>query len=48
VLGELIGASSRYSGRRDELVDLALAIRDQVMKGDVEGEEFLELLSRER
>lgn len=47
VLGELIAASSGYKGRRDELVDLALAIRDQVMKGDVEGEELLGLLSRE-
>ena len=45
VLGELISASSSYKDRRDELVTLALAIRDQVMKGDVEGEELLELLS---
>ncbi len=47
VLGELISASSVYKGRKDELVDLALAIRDQVLKGDVEGEELLGLLSRE-
>ena len=47
VLGELISANSVYRGRRDELVGLALAIRDQVMKGDVEGEELLGLLSRE-
>lgn len=45
VLGELISANSSYKERRDELVSLALAIRDQVMKGDVEGEELLELLS---
>jgi DNA repair exonuclease SbcCD nuclease subunit len=45
VLGELISANSSYKGRRDELVDLAIAIRDQVMKGDVEGEELLGLLS---
>ncbi len=45
VLGELISASSSYKERRDELVTLALAIRDQVMKGDVEGEELIELLS---
>lgn len=44
VLGELISANSSYKERRDELVSLALAIRDQVMKGDVEGEELLELL----
>lgn len=47
VLGELISANSVYKGRRDELVGLALAIRDHVLKGDVEGEELLGLLSRE-
>ncbi|MGB9079837.1 MAG: DNA double-strand break repair protein Mre11, partial [Desulfuromonadaceae bacterium] len=47
VLGELISANSSYKERKDELVGLALAIRDQVMKGDVEGEELLGLLSRE-
>jgi len=47
VLGELISANSNYKERKDELVSLALAIRDQVMKGDVEGEELLGLLSRE-
>jgi DNA repair exonuclease SbcCD nuclease subunit len=47
VLGELISANSSYKERRDELVGLALAIRDHVMKGDVEGEELLDLLSRE-
>lgn len=47
VLGELISANSSYKVRKDELVDLALAIRDQVLKGDVEGEELLGLLSRE-
>ncbi|MDD2734209.1 MAG: exonuclease SbcCD subunit D [Desulfuromonadaceae bacterium] len=45
VLGELISANSSYKDRKDELVGLALAIRDQVMKGDVEGEELLGLLS---
>jgi DNA repair protein SbcD/Mre11 len=47
VLGELISANSSYKERKDELVSLALAIRDQVLKGDVEGEELLGLLSRE-
>jgi DNA repair exonuclease SbcCD nuclease subunit len=47
VVGELISANTAYKGRRDELVNLALAIRDQVMKGDVEGDELLGLLSRE-
>ncbi|KAA0888139.1 metallophosphoesterase family protein [Oryzomonas rubra] len=47
VLGELISANSGYKERKDELVSLALAIRDQVLKGDIEGEELLGLLSRE-
>lgn len=47
VLGELISANSSYKGCEAELVDLAIAIRDQVVKGDVEGEELLALLSRE-
>ena len=47
VLGELISANSSYKDRKDELVNLALAIRDQVIKGDVEGDELLGLLSRE-
>lgn len=44
VLRELIGSRSDYRGREDELVRLALAIRDQVLKGDVEGEDLLALL----
>jgi len=47
VLGELISANSSYKEQRDELVSLALSIRDQVLKGDVDGEELLGLLSRE-
>ncbi len=47
VLGELISASSVYKARKDELVNLALVIRDQVLKGDGEGEALLGLLSRE-
>jgi hypothetical protein len=47
VFGELISANSSFKGRRDELVRLAIAIRDQVIKGDVEAEELLGLLSRE-
>jgi DNA repair protein SbcD/Mre11 len=46
VLGELIASSSAYQGREAELVRLSLAIRDLVLKGDVEGEELLGLLSR--
>ena len=46
VLGELIRGNSDYQGREAELVRLSLAIRDLVLKGDVEGEELLGLLSR--
>lgn len=45
VLAGLISANSRYKGREQELVTLSLAIRDQVLKGDPEGEELLSLLS---
>jgi DNA repair protein SbcD/Mre11 len=45
VLGELVRANSEYQGREAELVRLSLAIRDLVLKGDVEGEELLGLLS---
>jgi DNA repair protein SbcD/Mre11 len=45
VLGELIQSKSEYQGREEELIRLSLAIRDLVLKGDVEGEELLELLS---
>ena len=45
VLRELIGAHSAYQGREEELLRLSLAIRDLVLKGDVEGEELLGLLN---
>lgn len=45
VLRELIGAKSEFKGREEEVVRLSLAIRDAVLKGDVEGEELLALLS---
>jgi len=44
VLYELIGVHSKYQGREDELVRLSLAIRDLVLKGDVEDDELLGLL----
>jgi DNA repair exonuclease SbcCD nuclease subunit len=44
VLRELIGANSAWKGKEDELVALAMAIRNQVLKGDTEGEELLALL----
>lgn len=44
VLRELISVKSEFKGREDELIRLSLAIRDQVMKGDTEGEELLGLL----
>lgn len=45
VLHELIGAYSKYKGREEELADLSLAIRDLVLKGDVEDDELLGLFS---
>jgi len=44
VLQELIGAHSEYQGREAELSELALAIRDLVLKGDVEDDELIGLL----
>jgi DNA repair protein SbcD/Mre11 len=44
VLRELIGTHSAWKGQEDDLVSLAMAIRDQVLKGDTEGEELLALL----
>jgi len=44
VLHELIGANSAWKGKEDELVSLATAIRDLVLKGDTEGEELFALL----
>ena len=45
VLHELIGANSKYKGREEELSRLSLAIRDLVLKGDVEDDELLGLFS---
>lgn len=44
VLRELISAGSSYKGQEEELVRVSLAIRDSVLKGDVEGEDLLGLL----
>jgi DNA repair exonuclease SbcCD nuclease subunit len=44
VLGELVSTKSEYKGQEEELVRLSLAIRDAVLKGDIEGEELLSLL----
>ncbi len=46
VLGELIGAGSAWQGREEELILLALSIRDRVLKGETDGEELLGLLDR--
>ncbi|MBU0676121.1 MAG: exonuclease SbcCD subunit D [Proteobacteria bacterium] len=43
VLHELIGAHSQYQGREEELTRLSLAIRDLVLKGDMEDDELLGL-----
>jgi len=45
VLHELIGAHSKYKGRVEELAQLSLAIRDLVLKGDIEDDELLGLFS---
>jgi DNA repair exonuclease SbcCD nuclease subunit len=47
VLHELIAAHSDYQGREDELVKLSLAVRDLVLKGDVEDDELLGLFSEQ-
>jgi exonuclease SbcD len=47
VLRELVSTKSEFKGREDELVRLSLTIRDQVIKGDVDGEELLGILMRE-
>jgi DNA repair exonuclease SbcCD nuclease subunit len=46
VLHELVGANSDYKDRQDELVALSLAIRDLVLKGEVEDEELLTVLTK--
>lgn len=45
VLLDLIGAHSGYQGREEELARLSLAIRDLVLKGDVDDDELLGLFS---
>jgi DNA repair protein SbcD/Mre11 len=45
VLHELIGVHSKYKGREEELSRMSLAIRDLVLKGDVEDDELLGLFS---
>ena len=49
VLGELISAHSDYKTREDELVELAMSIRDLVVKSDADadGEDLFKLLSRD-
>ena len=47
VLHELIGTHSQFQGRKEELTRLSLAIRDLVLKGDVEDDELLGLLSKQ-
>ncbi len=46
VLRELIEASSDYKGSQDELVELSLAIRDLVLRGEAEDDELLAVLER--
>lgn len=44
VLKELIGANSDWKDKEDDLVAIALTIRNHVLKGTTEGEELLALL----
>ncbi|MDL1968713.1 MAG: exonuclease SbcCD subunit D [Deltaproteobacteria bacterium] len=47
VLHELIGTHSKYKGREEELAVLSLAVRDLVLKGDIEDDELLGLFSKD-
>jgi len=47
VLHELIGTHSKYKGREEELAVLSLAVRDLVLKGDIEDDELLGLFSED-
>ncbi len=40
----MVEASSDYKDRQDELVELSLAIRDLVLRGEVEDDELLAVL----
>lgn len=44
VLHDLVATNSDYQGCEDDLVRLSLAIRDHVLRGNVEGEELVDLL----
>ncbi|MBB5348402.1 exonuclease SbcCD subunit D [Desulfoprunum benzoelyticum] len=47
VLQDLVGAHTKYKDREEELTRLSLAIRDLVLKGDVDDEELLGLIPEE-
>jgi len=47
VLHELVSAGSDYQGREEELVRLALSLRDAVQKEDADGDDLLALLDGE-
>lgn len=44
VLHDLVAAGGRYAGREEELLRLALSLRDRVLQGECEGEDLLDLL----
>ncbi len=46
VLRELVEASSDYKDRQDDLVELSLAIRDLVLRGEAEDDELLAVLEK--
>jgi len=47
VLQDLVGAHTKYKDREEELTRLSLAIRDLVLKGDVDDEELLGFIPEE-
>lgn len=47
VLRDLIKTGSDYQGREDELIRLSITLKNAVQKGDVDGDELLDLLNAE-
>ncbi|WP_020674764.1 metallophosphoesterase family protein [Geopsychrobacter electrodiphilus] len=47
VLQGLIGANSDYQGREEELIRLAICLRDAAQQGDLDGDDLLALLDGE-
>jgi len=47
VLQDLIGANSDYQGREEELIRLAISLRNAAQQGDLDGDDMLALLDGE-